>query len=72
MTNDEYKPIADALRHRVNEIKTMFQEPGVIVDDIPRAMKIQVCFLRKTSTLRSNNETRRLPKISSRARFRTK
>jgi hypothetical protein len=45
MTNDENKLIADVLRNRVNEIKKMFQEPGVIVDDIPRAMNIQVMIL---------------------------
>ena len=45
MTNDEYKLIADVLRHRVNEITKMFEEPHTYVDDVPRAMKVQVLLL---------------------------
>jgi hypothetical protein len=45
MTNNEYELIADVLRHRVNEITKMFQEPDTYVDDVPRAMKVQVMVL---------------------------
>ena len=44
MTDDEYKLIADVLRHRVNEITKMFEPPGTHVPEaeVQRAMKVQV------------------------------
>ena len=45
MTNDEYELIADVLRRRVNEITKMFKEPDTYVDDVSRAMKVQVLLV---------------------------
>jgi hypothetical protein len=42
MTNDEYKLIADVLRHRMNDLTKLFEDGGFVPkENVPRAMKAQ-------------------------------
>jgi hypothetical protein len=46
MTSDEYKLIADVLRHRMNDLTKLFEDGGFVPkENVPHAMKAQIEIL---------------------------